>query len=392
VHTVFATLVDPTGTSGQNIYSREIAIALSKHESVDLTLVCPEPENLLPVQLAADDVTTRYLPAKQSRSVRWQVEVQKPMYDALAAAHAEEEIGAIVTPLRPSLVVPPIFSRRWSIPQTLLVEGLMTRTLREIAPFRGAVPLANIVATLNAANSRCVFTAYDEASEWIGSLPLVSEDKISVFPHGINPDEMSPVPENLAREKVGLDVSPDTIVIGFVGSFKWYHRLDLLVEATALLRAEGVSVHLLLTGEGPQLSEIQERCTELGIDDAVTFTGFVEHERVHEYISACTALYGVIDPDHWGSPMKIYEYLACGRRVIAYDSEEFEFVTEHEFGELVDQMSPTDVATAIRRLGNVKTEGDDSTSAKSREYILANRTWSALAEDIVNCIEDSSAR
>lgn len=388
MHIVFATLVDPTGRSGQNIYSREVAAALSKQESVELTLVCPEPKNLLPTRLTTKGVTTRFLPTKQTRSLRWHVLSQKPMFDALMAAHTHEEIDGIVSPLKPSLIVPPLFARQWSIPQTLLVEGLMTRNIEKIAPFKGAGTLANVIATLNATTSRCVFTAYEEASEWIESLRFVSEDCTSVFPHGINPDEMFSVPEPRAREEVGLDVSPNTLVLGFVGSFKWYHRLDLLVEAAATLRADGMPLHLLLIGEGPQLAAIKCQCSNLGIENDVTFTGFVEHERIHQYISACTALYGVVDPDHWGSPMKVYEYLACERPIIAYDSEEFAFVGERDFGQLITQMSSEEVATAVEELAGADQEELESIGKASRQYILENRTWDELADRIVACLQD----
>ncbi|KAB7517976.1 glycosyltransferase family 4 protein [Halosegnis rubeus] len=382
-HVVFVTLVDPTGASGQNIYSREIAVALSKRNDISLSLICPKPANELPPPLRSSKLTTKFLPTKQPRSIRWHAASQKPLYDALTAIHQKCKIDGIVTTLKPSLITPPIFSRKNSIKQILLVEGMMSRNIREMNPFPGSSTLANVITTVNASTSYHIYTAYTEAQEWVQSLPFVTKDKVSIFHHGVNTDEMDSMSISDARNQIDVNLQPNHFILGFVGSFKSYHRLDLLVDAAASLRSKGCPVHLLFIGTGPQLDAINKRCADRGIKDSVTFTGFVEHELINQYICACNALYGVVDPDHWGSPMKVYEYLACGRPVIAFNSDELKFIETQDMGSLVSEMSVNNVVQATEKIINHSKEKRLDMGANGREYIVNHRTWDALADRIV---------
>jgi glycosyltransferase involved in cell wall biosynthesis len=85
--------------------------------------------------------------------------------------------------------------------------------------------------------------------------------------------------------------------------------------------------------------------------------------------------------------MKVFEYLACARPVVAYDSPELSFVGEVDAGRLVAEVSPDAIRDALGALlGRTSTERERM-GAAGREYIVANRTWATLADRIVTVIE-----
>jgi glycosyltransferase involved in cell wall biosynthesis len=161
------------------------------------------------------------------------------------------------------------------------------------------------------------------------------------------------------------------------------------VDACEKLTDEGKDLSLLLVGDGPEHDAIRQRVRDKGLDSRTTFTGFVDHEQVPAYISSCDILYGVVDPDHWGSPMKVFEYLACGRPVVAYGSPGIDFVGRIGAGCLVDAVSRSTVVTALSQLIEASPERRAKMGAVGRSYVLDNHTWAAYADRIVDAITDS---
>lgn len=118
-------------------------------------------------------------------------------------------------------------------------------------------------------------------------------------------------------------------VIGFSGTLKPWHGLHHLLRAmsqatsasaaTSRATAETAAMRLLVIGDGPERECLQRLAGELGLADRVFFTGAVPHEEVGEFLGACDLLaapYGPLE-NHWFSPLKVREYLAAGRPVIA---------------------------------------------------------------------------
>lgn len=382
----FLTTVDPTGKSGQNVYSRNIAVALANRNDVDLVLICPEPKEELPQALKCKAVKKYYIRKKVPRSLLWHITSQFDIPSKIRSAIRKEDITAMVTPLKPPLFTSAVLAHYYSISQITIVEGMIARNVGKKASFPGAKNLANIISFINAVRSEHVFTAYEEAKDWISSLPLMNNNDVTVFNHGVMSDNMDSVNNLQAKRKTDINIDENKFTVGYVGSFKKYHCLDTLVDAIESIIHGAHSVQLVLVGEGPQLEKIKKKCRDKGIKNSVYFTGFVQHEKVPNYVSLCDIMYGVIDPNHWGSPMKIYEYLACGAPVIAYKSKEFEFIEKEEFGYLVDSLSHNQVSKAIFEEMNTELPARRERGKRARQHIIENRTWANLADQIINCL------
>ena len=190
----------------------------------------------------------------------------------------------------------------------------------------------------------------------------------------------------VAREKLDIAVPPNSFVVGFVGSFKWYHRVDALLDAIA--GSEMNEVRLVLVGDGPERAKCERQAEDLGLGERALFVGSVEHERVGLYLAACDVLYGAIDPRHWGHPIKVYEYMAAGRPVIASRSRDLRFVEEIRAGMLLDDVTKGSVRSAIRRLAAYSGPERERMGQNGRDRVAAEHTWDHLARSILDSLSD----
>ncbi len=139
-----------------------------------------------------------------------------------------------------------------------------------------------------------------------------------VLPNGVDTRRFHP--DSLrAQTRKRWRMGDDAFVIGFAGSLKSWHGVDILLEAFAEIRRQAPAARLLIVGEGPTGESLRMRARQLGVLHSVIFTGKVAHTEMPELLAAmdvAVAPYLEV-PDFYFSPLKIYEYMASGRAVVA---------------------------------------------------------------------------
>ena len=120
-------------------------------------------------------------------------------------------------------------------------------------------------------------------------------------------------------------------MIGWSGSFRAFHRLDILIEAFAKVMAAAPNARLLLVGDGQERQHIEALVRARELDTSVVFTGKVSHEAVPTYLRAMdiAAIPAGADSDFHYSPLKLREFMACGVPTVAPQLGEM----GREFGE-----------------------------------------------------------
>jgi glycosyltransferase involved in cell wall biosynthesis len=136
-------------------------------------------------------------------------------------------------------------------------------------------------------------------------------ERILVTPTGVDVDAFAAPADGAAlRARLGI---ADRFVVGWVGSFRRMHALDTLIDAVA-----GVErAVLLVVGDGPERPRIEALARERGVH--AVFTGTVAHAELPDHLAAMDVAAVVAGTDHefHYSPLKLAEYLAAGRPVIA---------------------------------------------------------------------------
>jgi len=148
-------------------------------------------------------------------------------------------------------------------------------------------------------------------------------------------------------------------LIGCVGRLVELKRVDLIIRALPLVRASLPDAQLEVVGDGPARPSLQALAQELGLGDAVRFTGAVEDATSYIAHHACLVLASTFE----GLPNAVLEALAAGIPVVATPvGDVASIVSEGSTGVLVHDPSPPAFAGAI-----VRALTDTSLRASARE-------------------------
>lgn len=129
----------------------------------------------------------------------------------------------------------------------------------------------------------------------------------------------------------------EKFVLGFVGSFKAWHGADFLLSVFEDFHKVEPSSRLLLIGDGPLKSSLQERARKSGLEMAVTFTGIIPHEEIRDYLAkvdVALAPYPELENFYY-SPLKLFEYMASGRAVVASSAGQVAQIIRHRVNGLL---------------------------------------------------------
>jgi glycosyltransferase involved in cell wall biosynthesis len=221
----------------------------------------------------------------------------------------------------------------------------------------------------------------------------IARDKILVNPNAVDPDLFRPdCRGNLIRSRLG--VKPQQVVVGFIGSFSYWHGIGVLEEAIHLLLKEQenapgrAQLRFLLIGDGPLGQELRDNLREYWEYGSVIFTGKIPHVQAPQYLDATDILLSphVPMPDgtpFFGSPTKIFEYMAMGKAIIASNLDQLGRVLTHqETAWLVEPGNPRELADSIRLLA-ARPEVRKSLGENARKTVMAQYTWQQNANRVL---------
>jgi len=148
----------------------------------------------------------------------------------------------------------------------------------------------------------------------------VREAKLTVVPNGANTGLFCVMEQAACRRS--LKVDENCFYVGFVGTFAPWQGLEMLIGAAHLVKEAGFAdIKYILVGDGELEEKMKEKVADLGLHNIVHFTGRVNYEKVPEWINAFDLAVAPFTKERnitcGLSPIKIYEYLACGKPVLA---------------------------------------------------------------------------
>ncbi|MDQ1431661.1 MAG: hypothetical protein QOF40_2263, partial [Actinomycetota bacterium] len=146
------------------------------------------------------------------------------------------------------------------------------------------------------------------------------------------------------------------------------------------------SVRLLLAGSGGELPKMREYARQLGLADSVIFTGAVSNFEIPECVAAMdVALVSARAGDEFHySPLKLREYLACGRAVVAPRLGEVPRTVVEEVQALLYE--PADVGELTEQLARLRADPElrARLGQAGRELAVATSTWDVRLESLLS--------
>lgn len=220
----------------------------------------------------------------------------------------------------------------------------------------------------------------------------IDPQKILVNPNGVNPDMYYPEVEGITiRKKYGIP--SDKIVVGFIGTFGAWHGADILAEAFVQALKSNQNIHLLLIGDGIKMPEVKAIIKSAGIEVSCTITGIVPQSEGPNYLAGCDILVSpqTRNPDgtpFFGSPTKLFEYMAMGKAIITSNMDQMaEIFKNEETAILCEPGNIKELAEAIRRLAENKSLRQ-KLGRNARIEVCSNYTWKKHTEKIINKLSE----
>jgi glycosyltransferase involved in cell wall biosynthesis len=217
----------------------------------------------------------------------------------------------------------------------------------------------------------------------------VEPHRIVSYPNCIDPDVFNPdrfTAADSARLRQKLGIAPDAVVATFVGTFGQWHGADVLAQAIRRIcdtDAEWLrrsKLRFVLVGDGLKMPLVREILGD-ACDSFVTLTGLVPQADAPAYLAASDLLLSphVANADgsrFFGSPTKLFEYMAMARPIVASDLDQIGEVLRNSLrtGALPD----VEPAGAETPLATLFPPGDVQALVDAVKFVVDHPRWRAV--------------
>jgi glycosyltransferase involved in cell wall biosynthesis len=213
----------------------------------------------------------------------------------------------------------------------------------------------------------------------------VPPEKVLVNPNGVDPGRFDPSrPSDRAAVKAEFQVPEGAFVFGYVGGMDRFRRLPEVVRQVAELRRNGHDdLFLLLVGDGPGRPAVEAALARHRdvMDGWAWCGGRRPYERMPHIMQAFdVGIFPFSNP--YGSPLKLYEYLAMGLPAIgpavpavkeAFEDGRHLLLVPQERDGFADAVLSLKTSPGLaRRLAEA-----------GQQYVLSRCTWRHNAERVV---------
>jgi glycosyltransferase involved in cell wall biosynthesis len=220
----------------------------------------------------------------------------------------------------------------------------------------------------------------------------IPEHRILVNPNAVDPTAFHPG-KGGGEVRTELGIAAEDVVVCFVGTFSYWHGISVLQEAMRRLLEKTVdhashpSLRFLLIGDGPLRAEVALHLEPWVKSGQVIFTGLIAHDAVARHMDAADIFVSPHTPmqdgsQFFGSPTKVFEYMAMAKPVIASRLGQMGEIFVHgDTGWLVTPGSVDELVAAVLYLAG-RPEVRASLGKRAREAVLAQHTWKQNAEAV----------
>jgi glycosyltransferase involved in cell wall biosynthesis len=379
------------GHMGSSVHLRQLAAALARVGFATTLLAARTSENDSIPGVSIEPLAKEAISQRISQVIQVKAGLEKgrvfldlarniELNRKLDRLHKEAPIDAVLERMSLFGFAGLQFARRKNIPYLLEVNAPLTAEHKqhrqmELEDFASAI---ESILLAEADRVIAVSSAIQNFAVSCGAKPK----RIAVLPNAAN-EMFHAIP--LASPPVS-----QPFVIGFVGSLKPWHGLLDLLEAFRLLLKDVPDARLLIVGDGPERTALESKSRRLGIEDNINWAGMVKHEDIPGLLSqmhVAVAPYPTIAGFYF-SPLKIAEYMASGRAIVASRVGQVAEILKNRRTALLYQ--PGDVPALARcfRLLHSDPRLRQKLGEAAREF-SKNMTWDHNARAILDLVRSA---
>ncbi len=194
------------------------------------------------------------------------------------------------------------------------------------------------------------------------------KNKVELFPTGVDTKKFRPMnASETFRKNIGIS-ERDKVII-FMGTLFDFSRMDQYVDQFSTILKKIPETKLLIVGGGDLYEELEELVEKKGLQGKVILTGFQPYEMMQQYINIadiCINPFQINEITRDVLPIKVLQYLACGKPVIATPLPGLMSVISDEscgitYSEDIDQMT-RDTITLLRSNNKLDQLGQNATT------------------------------
>ena len=213
------------------------------------------------------------------------------------------------------------------------------------------------------------------------------EKNVEYFPLGFDPQVFKPMikDQQLAHD---LGISDNDKVILFVGTIYEFSGLENIIQNFEIIKNKTKDVKFLIIGGGENFEKIKSLVNQKKLGSNVILTNFKPQHEIPKFISladVCINPFEINKITDSIIPIKIFEYLACGKPVLStplkgtvvlWPKEDFGIIYS-PYDSFVENLSDLlDNTEKLEELGN-----------KGLDYVVKNHDWSILADSLLKKFE-----
>jgi glycosyltransferase involved in cell wall biosynthesis len=249
-----------------------------------------------------------------------------------------------------------------------------------------------------------------------------SRERVLFYPNGIDPHSFDPslfTAEDRRRARVELGVPEEADLLTFVGTFGTWHGTDVLATAIRRLIDEDRAwlerrrVHFLYVGDGPLAPRVRSILGEGLGRPFVTLAGIRPQGDTPRTLAASDILLSphVPNPDgtpFFGSPTKLFEYMAMGKPIVASDLDQIGWVLKgwkpgeppparSDWGRaraalLVEPGREDALVAGIRRMVEMEAPERETLGREARRLVLESFTWDRNVSAVLDRLRKGAGR
>jgi glycosyltransferase involved in cell wall biosynthesis len=364
------------GTKGASVHIQEIVRAF-RSRGDDVTVYCSRRGDVVPADLADLSVVDVAVRAPDPASREIAISATAELLAAAAIADGCDLVyeryslfSAAAALVKEATGAPVVLEVNAPLIDEQRVHRVLADEARAIADTRRIVTAADVVACVS-----------QDVANWVTDLTGgTATGKTAVCPNGVNTARIHPA------DRRNTEPAAAGFTIGFVGTLKPWHGVDVLLRAAAAAAAArpgGAPWRVVIAGAGPEQDSLHALAEELASDAlAIHFTGAVAPEdmpQVLQGFDVAVAPYPQADAvDQYFSPLKVYEYLAAGLAVVASSIGQIPaIIHDGSTGLLVTPGDPDALAAALLTLA-ADPDLRRTLGAAARVDAVAHHDWTAV--------------